>query len=122
MIRRIVWPFIIIVSTALVYVAYLEHLTPALRVAITLWFILFCPGMAYVQLLGITNPLVQWTIAVAVSFSIVTLTAIVMLFLDNWSSLLGLQIISGITLAGAIAHIVRVILSTRFNPEFEPTP
>jgi hypothetical protein len=119
MIRRIVWPFIIIVSTVLVYVAYLELLTPALRVAIVLWFILFCPGMAYVQLLGIANPLVQWTIAVAISFSIVSLTATVMLFLNGWSSLLGLHVIAGITLAGAIAHIVRVILSRSPKSDFE---
>jgi hypothetical protein len=112
-VRKIVWPCIIIASTALTYAGYLELLTPALRVGITLWFLLVCPGMAYVQLLGVTNPLVQWTLAVAASFSIVALTAVGMLYLDSWSSLLGMHIISGITLVGAAAQIVKVFRSEK---------
>ncbi|MDQ2651788.1 MAG: aminoglycoside phosphotransferase family protein [Chloroflexota bacterium] len=72
-----------------------------LRPLVALWFLGFCPGMAVVQLLAIRNRLGEIMLAIALSVTMATLTALAMIYANVWSPQLGVGLLAAMTLAAA---------------------
>lgn len=98
------WP-VIIVLTALVagLLTFTNTDNPA-RIAIDLWFLLVCPGMMLVRFLNFREPLVEWTLAVALSLVADTLVGSILLYTGRWSPTGAFAILLGFTVVGALAQ------------------
>jgi hypothetical protein len=102
------WPWIIVVSTVAVEVAWLVQADPLVRGPLVLWFSLVCTGMAWVRLLRIGEPLAEVVAAIALSVALSGITAAAFLFAGHWSPGWTMIVLEAITLAG-------VILDRRIN-------
>lgn len=70
------------------------------------WFLLVCPGMAFVPLLRVGSPLLELALGAAVSIGLGVVVGQVMVFTDMWSPLGGLLALSVVTVGGAVVQLV----------------
>ena len=63
-------PWLIVVSTVAVELAWLVQADPVVRGPLVLWFSLGCTGMAWVRLLRIGEPLAEAVAAIALSVAL----------------------------------------------------
>jgi hypothetical protein len=99
------WPSIIIASAAAAVLAILWGFGPPLQPVITVWFLLFCPGMAFVRLLAIGDRIAELTLAIALSVALDTLVSETMVLARVWSPTWALVIIAGFSIGGAYIQI-----------------
>ena len=102
--RSIWWPIIISIS-ALVLVIVTFTGAPFRPVA-AFWFLLICPGMAFVRLLHIEEWLMEFTLAIALSIAINTFVSEIMVFARIWSPKAGLVALICISMLGATCQII----------------
>ncbi len=105
---QLAWPVAIFISALLVDLAMLLNFPPILRFPLTFWFLLVCPGMAYVRLLELEDNLTQWVIAIALSLAISLVLVLVMLYTGWWIPEWGLLILIILSLAGASLQVVKI--------------
>lgn len=103
--RKLFWPIMIILSALLAGILVWSDGGGAFRSIILFWFILICPGMAFVRLLQIENVLTEIVLAIALSLVISTLLAEFMVLTHLWSPGVELAILIGISLLGAALQI-----------------
>lgn len=101
------WSTIITLSAVAVEFAVNGDLTTPLRPLITLWFLIICPGMAFVQLLQIRDPLYETVLAVALSLVMSLGVAATTLYAGFWSPELILLILVGLSLVGVLCQLIR---------------
>jgi hypothetical protein len=80
---NITWPAIILFSaygSALSIYGGWEYPFHSL---VVLWFLLICPGMAFVELLSVQDRLQRWVLAIAVSICVDTAIALILLYMEN---------------------------------------
>jgi uncharacterized membrane protein len=100
------WPLVIVVSAlAAGTLTFLQAVTP-LRAAVGFWFLLVCPGMAYVRLLRVKAVYFQWVLAIALSIAIDTIVAQALLVTGNWSSRVALIVVIVVSMMGAAMQMV----------------
>lgn len=99
------WPAVIIVSVSAVGLVNFVFTSIALRPVIMLWFLFVCPGMVLVRFLHLKEPVVEWTLAIALSFAVEALMAGIQLYAGKWSPTTTLAILMGICLVGTITQI-----------------
>lgn len=103
--KRWLWPFVIILSALSAGLAAFILPAPGRGIAPTIllsgWFLLICPGMAFVRLLRLPHWLDEWLLAVALSLALNTLVAEFMLYVQFWSPKGILLVIIGLSLVGA---------------------
>jgi uncharacterized membrane protein len=109
------WPTVLVVSTLLALLVTFINLQSPVRVVITFWFLLICPGMAFVRLLRIEDRLIELTLAVALSLSLDIIVVEGMLFFNRWSAELGLGVIAFACLIGTSLQIWVVSRRARFQ-------
>jgi uncharacterized membrane protein len=112
-----IWPTIIVGSAIGISVIVLGDLALPIRPAMALWFLLVCPGMAFVQLLHVEDSISELTLAVALSLAIDSVLAIVMVCARLWSPKWGFAILVGITMVGVILQIVAACRRAHFGIE-----
>ena len=100
------WPKIIAISAIGAGAVVLTDSLPTLRYTFTLWFLLVCPGMAYVRLLHIRDRVTEWTLAIGLSLAIDATVSIVMLYAGKWSPNFALAALIAVT-AGGVAFQLR---------------
>jgi uncharacterized membrane protein len=100
------WPILIIGSALGVGLVVLGNVISPVRHVIALWFLLVCPGMAFVRLLRIKDPISEWTLAVALSLTTGSILATTMIYAKLWSPKWGLGILIGISVFGAILQVI----------------
>lgn len=107
----LLWPTIIILS--ILVTGLVSFVTPDIagRPLIVIWFLFICPGMALVWLLRPEEPVVKWTLAVALSFAIDGIVAGILMYAGQWTPTGTLLILMSISLGGVLAQIGY----TRFN-------
>ena len=76
-----------------------------LRPILIFTFLRICPGMAFVRLLHIQNPLSELTIAIGLSLTIDTIIAEIMIYSEIWSPKLGLAALICISTVGALLQL-----------------
>jgi hypothetical protein len=106
-VARPVWSGLLVASAALAGAVEVAGGQSPLRVAVVLWFVLFCPGMAVVRLLGLHDAAVELALAVAVSVALAVAAGGIALYSGLWSPRATLAILILITIGGAAAPLVR---------------
>jgi hypothetical protein len=99
------WPGTIVLSCAAAVCAVAVGLAPTARGVLVFWFLLVCPGMALVPLLGVNNRWTELTLGVAASLALDTLVAEAMVLAKLWSPPAGLAILSAVSLAGVATQL-----------------
>jgi hypothetical protein len=100
-----IWTVVIIVWGGLVFVFDYFQAFSGVASAVIIGFILVCPGMAFVRLLGLNSPWIEWTLAVAVSLGIDVLVAAILHAAGVWSGDLGLIVIWVLSLIGSLLPV-----------------
>ena len=100
------WPATIVLSAAAAALVTFGADDSPLRPPIALWFLLVCPGMAFVRLLRVRDGLTEWALAIALSLALDAIVAIVMLYTGAWAPRWGLVILIGLSVAGAALQVV----------------
>jgi len=109
------WPTIIILSAgAASLVTFVIPASP-MRPIVVMWFLFICPGIALVRLLHLNEPVVEWTLAIALSFAIDAIVAGIQLYAGRWSPTLTLELLIALSLAGVIAQIATIHARTPFR-------
>ncbi len=114
--KRLIWPAIIIISSILYMLFNLfggQSQSPV-RAFIAFWFMLICPGMAFVRLFHIRGWVFEWTLAVALSITLGTLVTEIAVVNQLWSPGLDAFILAALAIYGAV---VQVILNYRAEPQ-----
>ena len=107
--RALVWPIVIVVSAAVAGVAMIVDNGSALRSVLAVWFILFCPGIAFVRLLRLKDVLTELTLAIALSIALSTIVAEVMLYLHIWSPAWGFLELIILAVIGADLQMIQAL-------------
>lgn len=82
------------------------------RAVVVLWFLILCPGMAFVRLLQVKDAWAEWTLAIALSLAIDALVAIFILYVGLWSPVWILVVIAILTLAGVLFQFANAVEHT----------
>ncbi|WP_107767316.1 hypothetical protein [Nocardioides terrigena] len=72
---------------------------------LVLWFVLVCPGMAFVGLIRPPSLLFALTLSIAVSCALAVMVSQALLFAGAWSPVTGLVVLAGLTVVGAGADL-----------------
>ncbi len=104
--RRSWWPAIIIASAIGAGLFALGEIESPFRPLIAFWFLLICPGMAFIRLLHIKERMVELTLAIALSIAFNTIVSEALVLAEVWSSKWGLIILICVSIVGAIFQII----------------
>ena len=99
------WPCLILLSAGAAIIALQAPGGSPARVAAALWFVLVCPGMAYVRLLSVGDMLIELGLAVALSIALATVTSLAMVYLKLWHPAAALYLLAAITVPGALLQL-----------------
>jgi hypothetical protein len=99
------WPLAIVASAVAVTAATTVPAGTPVRPLAAFWFLLVCPGMAFVPLLPIRERLVQLGLAVALSIGLDGAVSEAMLYARAWSYQGGLAVLIGICLIGTMLQL-----------------
>jgi len=111
--RDLLWPGIVAVSTVAMAVVAGLDLGPPIAPFIAGWFVLICPGMPYVRLLNLGDPLNELLLAVALSLSLESVVSLVLLWGSSWTPDRMLQIAIAITVLGVLLDADRAFWDGR---------
>lgn len=104
--RSIGWPILIIASAIAAGLSINSAVAPLLRTVVIFWFLLICPGMAFVRFFRVGGPVTELVIAVALSLAITTLVSETMLYVGAWSPRLGLFVLMGLSIIVAAFQLI----------------
>ncbi len=99
------WPVVIIASAVAVNVVVANESQTAIRPALVLWFLLVCPGMAFVRLLRMTSIAVEIALGIGLSLALATIVTGSLLYAGVTSTVTSLGVLSGLSVAGALAQL-----------------
>jgi len=99
--RRLPWPALVAGSALAAAAVALAGAPEAVRVPLVIAFLLLGPGMAFVPLLGLGDPVAELTVALGVSVALDLCVAMAMLYAGAWSPPATLVVLAAIALAGA---------------------
>ena len=111
------WPTIIIFSAIAVgLVTFVIPDTPV-RPVIVIWFLIVCPGMVLVRSLRLHTPIVEWILALTLSFAIDAIVAGIELYAGRWSPTSILEILIGLCIGGAVVQLTTMNSTTTLVPK-----
>lgn len=109
MLGPVIWPTLVAASTVAIGALILAGVGGPLRIAVTFWFVLICPGMAFVQLVRLPDLLTQWTLAIALSLTLGLLIAVALLYTGRWSPALWLGLLMVLSLCGVMLALIQLV-------------
>lgn len=80
-----VWPTTIVLSTIAAGLVTFVFPGTMLRPALLMWFLFVCPGMTVVRFFRLSETVIEWTLALALSFAIDSFIAGILLYAGWWS-------------------------------------
>ncbi len=83
--KRWVWPAAIVLSTIAAGLVTFVPPGTMLRPALLMWFLFVCPGMTVVRFFRLSETVIEWTLALALSFAIDAFIAGILLYAGWWS-------------------------------------
>ncbi len=115
MMRSIGWPLVIIASALGAGLMMFSNTVSPLRPVLIFWFLLICPGMAFLRLLRLQERLTELTLAIALSLALDTIVAEAMISARLWSPQAGLVTLIGLSIGGAVLQIIQALEVARQN-------
>jgi uncharacterized membrane protein len=106
-VTRSAWlrPAVLILSAAAAsLVTFVAPDTP-IRPAVTLWFLLICPGLALVPLFHLDDLVAEAVLCLALSFAVDALVGGVALYAGRWSMTGVFTALLGVSIGGALLQI-----------------
>lgn len=94
------WPSVIAISAVALGALVLADADSPVRLALALWFLLLCPGMALAPLLPVRSASAQLALGIALSLAIDTAVTTAMLVTGSFSLATGLLALYAVCLAG----------------------
>ena len=107
------WTLILILSAVVAGLLMLLVNDGPVRVAVVLWFLLVCPGMALVRFFHLDEPLLVWVLAVTLSLVADTFVGGVLLYSGRWAPSGAFAILLAHTIGGALIHELNAIRAAR---------
>jgi hypothetical protein len=80
-----VWSTIIVLSTIAAGLVTFVFPGTIFRPAVVMWFLFICPGMTIVRFFRLSETVMEWTLALALSFAIDAFIAGILLYAGWWS-------------------------------------
>jgi hypothetical protein len=80
-----VWPTTIVLSAIAAGLVTFVFPGTMLRPALVMWFLFVCPGMTAVRFFRLSETVIEWTLALALSFAIDAFIAGILLYAGWWS-------------------------------------
>ncbi|HEX5504968.1 MAG TPA: hypothetical protein VFW96_20290 [Thermomicrobiales bacterium] len=102
------WPVVIVVSAVAAGAAFVAGVGAPVQPAAAFWFLLVCPGMAWIRLVWVASPLVELALALALSLALDTLVAEALVLAGRWSAAWALGVLIALSLVGAALQVARV--------------
>ena len=99
------WPTIIMLSATAVGLVTFVFPGTVVRPALVMWFLFVCPGMTVVRFLWLTEAVIEWMLAFALSFAIDACVASILLYAGWWSPVRVLNILIGFCLVGVMMQL-----------------
>jgi hypothetical protein len=99
------WPAIIVLSATAVGLVTFVFPGTAVRPALVMWFLFVCPGMTVVRFLRLAEAVIEWMLALALSFAIDACVACILLYAGWWSPERVLSILIGFCLVGVMVQL-----------------
>jgi hypothetical protein len=104
---RAPWAVAVAVAAVAAPAAALAGAPAAVRIPVVLLFLLLGPGMAFVPLLDLGDPVAELTVAVGISVAVDLAVAMAMLYAGSWSPAATLVVLAALALSGAVAQRVK---------------
>ncbi len=101
----LLWPAVIILSALAAGLVNFVIPGAAGRPIIVMWFLFVCPGMVLVRFFRLSEPVAEWTLAIALSLAIDAIVAGMQMYAGLWSPAVTLAILIGFCLVGMIVQI-----------------
>lgn len=101
----VVWPVTIIYSSIAAGLVTVVFPGTMLRPALIMWFLIICPGMTVARFFQLET-VMEWTLALALSFAIDAFVAGIVLYASWWSPLRILSILIVFCNIGALMQLV----------------
>ena len=76
-----------------------------IQAMVAFWFLLICPGMAFVRLLRIEERLIEVTVAIALSIALDTIVSETMVLTKRWAPEWALFLLICMAVVGAVLQI-----------------
>lgn len=105
-----VWPTVLFASAIATNVLVIADSQSVVRPLLAFWFLLVCPGAAFVRLLRLQPFAAELALSIALSLAIDTIVVGALLYSGTWSPLLGLVILGCLSAVGALAQTVRIVI------------
>jgi len=105
--RRVPWAAVVAVAAVAAPALALAGAPSAVRVPVVLLFLLLGPGMAFVPLLDLGDPVAELTVAVGISVAVDLAVALAMLYAGAWSPPATLVVVAALALGGAALQRVK---------------
>lgn len=103
----LLWPVVITASAAMAVATALLDTGPPVQPLLVIWFLLVCPGMAFVRLLRLPGLVLQWILAIVVSIALGVVVSQAFLYLHYWSPVAGLVTLAAFSLVGVILQLLQ---------------
>jgi Ser/Thr protein kinase RdoA (MazF antagonist) len=100
------WAAVLPASALVALIFVIADIHSPLRPVVILWFLFICPGMAVVRLLALQDSPSELMLAVVISVTLTTGTALAMVYTALWSPRLGVILLAAFTLAATYLPLV----------------
>jgi hypothetical protein len=103
------WFVVLAATEAVIVILVYGDVRSPVRVVAVLLFLLICPGMAWIRLLQLSEPLTELMLAIALSIAIDGALPGAMVYAGRWSAAAALAAVLALTLAGGAVETVCVV-------------
>ncbi len=103
--RRFIWPLVIFISGLIAALFAASSYDAPIRLLFSFWFLLVCPGMAFVRLLGFKDKLAEWVVAIGLSIAIDVVVSEIAVLNRAWSIQGMVDVLVGLCFIGALIQV-----------------
>jgi len=103
--HSIVWPLVIVASAGLAILAMLGGIGSPVRPVVAFWFLLLCPGMAFMWLFKLEDWYSELALALALSLALDVIVSETMVLARIWSPTWALAVLAVISTVGAVSQM-----------------
>jgi hypothetical protein len=104
------WTLVLLFSCLLTWFVIFTGIGGVPQFVVVAWFLCACPGMMLARFLRLREPLMQWTLAITLSFAADTLVGCLAILLGRWSPT---GIISLLVIATAVGALLSEVGEVR---------